>query len=59
MLINIGNIYKENIMVEFFATFVFIMGILCGVFITFFFDETETRKALDHKIAMKIKGDLK
>ena len=46
-------------MVGFFATFVFIMGILCGFFITFFFDETETKKALDHKIAMKIKGDLK
>ncbi len=59
MFINIGNIYKENIMIGFFTTFIFIMGILCGFFITFFFDETETRKALDHKIAMKIKGDSK
>ena len=26
---------------------------------TFIFDETETKQALDHKIAMKIKGDSK
>ena len=42
-----------------FATIFWTMGVVCGLFMTFIFDETETKQALDHKIAMKIKGDLK
>lgn len=46
-------------MMALFATIFWTMGVACGLFMTFIFDETETRQALDHKIAMKIKGDSK
>ena len=46
-------------MMGFLIALIFTVGFICGIFMTFILDETETKKALDHKIAMKIKGDLK
>jgi hypothetical protein len=46
-------------MIGFLVTLIFGMGFLCGFFMTLLLDGTETKEVLDHKIAMKIKGDLK
>ena len=40
-------------------TLIFAIGFLCGFFMIIFLDGTETKEVLDHKIAMKIKGDSK
>jgi hypothetical protein len=46
-------------MMGYLITLIFGVGFLCGFFMMIILDDTETKKALDHKIAMKIKGDSK